>query len=107
MSDELEEKTYRLIETTIDLLNYVVPTNAKIFLATYREIYTPEHKVTRKAGDKIVWNNGTIVFEPCPPQGRDDQGSRRVQRFGDQWRGRAERRLRCSQPARVRVHTST
>lgn len=68
MSDELEE-LYPLIETTIDLLDYVVPTNAKVYLATYSEIYTPEHEVTRKAGDRIVWKNRSMYFE----EGKDEK----------------------------------
>ncbi len=62
MSD-LDEHIYRLIETTIDILGYVVPPNAKIYIASYSEIYTPEKEVTRKSGDKVVWKNGTIVLE--------------------------------------------
>lgn len=68
MSDELEA-LYPLIETTIDLLDYVVPTNAKVYLATYGEIYTPEHEVTRKASHRIVWKNGRMYSE----EGKDER----------------------------------
>ncbi len=63
MSDDLAEHTYRLIETTIDLLHYLAPTNASVYLATYYEVYPPERLVTRKAVDKIIWKNGTMILE--------------------------------------------
>ncbi|MGN6109142.1 MAG: hypothetical protein ACTHU0_28815, partial [Kofleriaceae bacterium] len=61
MSDDLHENVYRLIESAIDLLDYVVPTNAKVYVGTYRELSHEEEEIPAKVWD---WQQGKAVQPP-------------------------------------------
>lgn len=64
--DGLTEETYRLIETTLDLLDYLPPTQAKVYLATY-VAQTHEEKVRKPSydlGARKVSYQETAVAKP-------------------------------------------
>jgi hypothetical protein len=68
MSDDLDEASYRLIETALDQLDYVVPTNANIYVASYVPYYHDEEIKPPKRYDfathKLVQEPATTKKKP-------------------------------------------